>query len=74
MNEVLIYMCHTLLFSKNQYGRSMCLPTSRKRSPKGIISPASTNQSAFALLALEMIDSTPGDLVCKTAAQTNNIE
>lgn len=39
--------------------------TSRKRSPKEILSPGSTKRSACALLAFEMIDLTPGTLLCR---------
>lgn len=42
----------------------MSNPTSRKRSPKYILSPASTKTSAFELLAFEMMDFTPGIFPC----------
>lgn len=42
----------------------MSNPTSRKRSPKYILSPASTKTSAFDLLAFEMMDFTPGIFPC----------
>jgi hypothetical protein len=41
------------------------MPTSRKRSPKDTLSPGSTRISALEPLAFEIIDFTPGDLVCK---------
>lgn len=45
--------------------RNKHLCTSKKRSPKYIFSPGSMKTSALALLSLEMIDFTPGTLLCK---------